>query len=148
MGLADFQRIGSYNVICDTCGRKRKIEDCRMQWNGLLVCQYPCWEARNQQEFVRGIPDDPTVENARPEAGNVFVSQGTSITPPVIPASNTPVVNDKGASCVVTVVGGTVSQILVNGTFFGQTSGDVTLSPNDSITLIYTVAPTWTWVKL
>ena len=52
---------GTYNAICDQCGRKRKAQDMALQWNNLFVCQTPCFEERNAQEFVRGVPDPQTV---------------------------------------------------------------------------------------
>jgi hypothetical protein len=67
-------------------------------------------------------------------------------TTPAVPASNTPQFNPNGFPVQVTVSGGTVTVIAVNGAATGQTSGTVTVPTGGTITLTYSVAPTWTWV--
>lgn len=64
---------------------------------------------------------------------------------PAVPASTVAQFNASGAPVVVTVTGGTVTVIAVNGTATGQTSGSVTVPAGGTITLTYSVAPTWTW---
>jgi hypothetical protein len=59
-------RPGDYNVICDKCGMKRKASECRLDWQNLFVCR-GCFDIRNPQDFVVGIPDIQTVEIARPD---------------------------------------------------------------------------------
>jgi len=66
MGRADFVKHGSWNVICDRCGMKRKASDCRITWDNLFVCQ-GCWTPRHPQDFVKGIPDNQTVPISRPD---------------------------------------------------------------------------------
>jgi hypothetical protein len=70
---------GQWNVICDRCGFKRKISEVRLEWDNLLVCIDKCWEARQPQDFVKGVPDMRPVPIARPEAPDQF------ITTPVLP---------------------------------------------------------------
>lgn len=70
---------GSYNVICDRCGFKKKRGEVKLEWDNLLVCKDTCWEIRQPQDFVRGVPDPQTVPIARPEAPDQF------ITSPVLP---------------------------------------------------------------
>jgi hypothetical protein len=67
MGRSDFIHHGSYNVICDRCGMKRKASECRITWDNLFVCSDTCWMPRHPQEFVVGVPDDQTVPIARPD---------------------------------------------------------------------------------
>jgi hypothetical protein len=71
-------------------------------------------------------------------------------TPPVVPASGTPFVLGTGTTmwrdAAVTVAGGTVTVIAVDGVATGLTSGTVIVPVNKSITLTYSVAPTWKWV--
>lgn len=76
------------------------------------------------------------------------VIQGAANTPvptPAIGASPFTAVNAAGIPVVVTVTGGTVSAIALNGTATGLTSGSVVVPAGSSITLTYSVAPTWTW---
>lgn len=72
MGQADYLKLGSHNAICDGCGFKFKAEDLRMDWRGLMLCANRCWDPRHPQEFLRGVPDNPSVENARPDVSPTF----------------------------------------------------------------------------
>lgn len=67
------------------------------------------------------------------------------ITAPGVPPSNTAQTNMHAYPCRIAVAGGTVSNIAINGTATGLTSGAFVLQPAESITLTYTVAPTWVW---
>jgi hypothetical protein len=71
-------------------------------------------------------------------------------TAPAIPASATPFTNPFWRDCAVVVNGGTVSAIAVDGVATGYTSTDrtVIVPSGKSITLTYTVAPSWTWTAL
>ncbi len=66
-------------------------------------------------------------------------------TAPSVPTSTVPIRNPFFRDALVTVSGGTVSGISVNGVSTGLTSGHVIVPANASVTLTYTVAPTWTW---
>jgi hypothetical protein len=72
-------------------------------------------------------------------------SKSGALTAPGIPASTTPVTNNTGVAALVTVFGGTVSVIAVGGTTVGTTDGSFLVPSGSTITLTYTVAPTWTW---
>jgi len=61
---------GQWNVICDRCGFKRKSNDVREEWTGLMVCE-ECWEPRHPQDFIRSIPDDQTVPFTRPDDSSI-----------------------------------------------------------------------------
>lgn len=65
-------RLKGHRVICDRSGFERHIEDCRMEWNGMLV-RASDWEPRHPQDFVRGVPDGKPVEIIRPDEQPVFV---------------------------------------------------------------------------
>lgn len=71
-------------------------------------------------------------------------------TPPAVPASDTPFVLGAGTTmwrdAAVTIIGGTVTVIAVDGVATGLTSGTIIVPVGKSITLTYSVAPTWTWV--
>lgn len=74
MGHADYLRNGTYNGICDRCGSKFKFSDLKLEWDGLYVCtSNGCWEARQPQDYVKGVRDDMSVPVSRPEAGNSFI---------------------------------------------------------------------------
>lgn len=64
---------------------------------------------------------------------------------PSIPTSATDFLNPFWRPAAVTITGGTVSAIAVDGTATGLTSGTVVLPSGKNIKLTYTVAPSWTW---
>ena len=74
-GDKDLLVIGQWNVFCDRCGRKFKSSELRKEWQGFMVCA-DCWEPRNQQDFIRSIPEKPAPPWSRPR------NDGTS---PLIP---------------------------------------------------------------
>jgi hypothetical protein len=59
MGRADYLKLGSWNVCCDRCGRKRKGDELKKTWDGLWVCPEH-WEPRHPQDFVRAVRENPT----------------------------------------------------------------------------------------
>lgn len=63
---------GSFNRIDDRSGFKKKAEQTREEWTGMIVAK-ESWEPRNAQDFVRGIPDLMWVEKPRPEAADTFI---------------------------------------------------------------------------
>jgi hypothetical protein len=81
-------------------------------------------------------------------AADVTVAWPTAaqlLTQPAVPASTVAQFNPAGFPVAVTVTGGTVTVISVNGTATGQTSGTVVVPTAGTITLTYSAAPTWTW---
>lgn len=64
---------------------------------------------------------------------------------PAVPASGTAQTNNLNADATVFVTGGTVSAISVGGQASGLTSGTFRVLAGQTITLTYTVAPTWAW---
>lgn len=69
---------GTFYRICDRTGFKVRSFDTKKEWNNLIVREQS-WEIRQPQDFVRGVKDDQTVQEARPRQVNVFVSIATSI---------------------------------------------------------------------
>lgn len=67
------------------------------------------------------------------------------VTAPGIPASGTARSNTHAYPCRIAVSGGTVTTIAIDGTATGLTSGSFILQPAETITLTYSVAPTWVW---
>lgn len=77
MGSRDKLELGTWNVICDRCGFKRKAyEVAREPVTNFIVCKDTCWEMRHPQEYVRAKPDHQTVPFTRPQPTDVFT--GTS----------------------------------------------------------------------
>lgn len=64
---------------------------------------------------------------------------------PAVPTSTTPVTNTTGQTAMVTIVGGTMTNVSVNGVSVGTGPGTYAVPSGQSITLTYTAAPTWTW---
>lgn len=60
-----------WNYICDRCGGKFLNHYSRLEWTGLRVCP-PCYEARNAQDKVKGVPDRQAPPWVRPEPTDVF----------------------------------------------------------------------------
>jgi hypothetical protein len=65
---------------------------------------------------------------------------------PPVPASTVAYVNTTGQAAAVTLTGGTVTSVEVNGTQVATaTPVTVTVPAGASITVTYTVAPAWAW---
>ncbi|QHC73772.1 glycosyl hydrolase family 28-related protein [Rathayibacter sp. VKM Ac-2805] len=67
-------------------------------------------------------------------------------TTPGIPASTGTVINPFPYQVAITLTGGTVSAVSINGAMKGTTSGYFQLPVAGSISLTYSSAPTWTWL--
>jgi len=70
---------GSWNVICDVCGRMYKNSELQMRWDGLMVCNGD-WEIRQPQDFVHGVADKQAPPFTRPEQSDrfIFLPQSTT----------------------------------------------------------------------
>jgi hypothetical protein len=73
---------------------------------------------------------------------------GTGTVAPAVPATTVPVVSTYNWFVLVSIVGGTMSNVVINGVSVGSGAGIYVLPPFGTITLTYTVAPTWTWSAL
>jgi hypothetical protein len=67
---------------------------------------------------------------------------------PSVPASTTALQNTFGRPAAVTVTGGTVTAIAVDGTAAGATAGTVVVPAGKDIALTYSAAPTWVWTLI
>lgn len=65
-------RPGSFWRQDDRSGFSVRAEDMRQEWNELLVDK-KLYEPRQPQDFVQGVADDQTVDQARPIPPAVFV---------------------------------------------------------------------------
>jgi hypothetical protein len=64
---------------------------------------------------------------------------------PAVPASTVAVVNPAPIPVSVVITGGTMTNVSINGVTAGTGAGTYTLPQGASITMTYTVAPTWAW---
>ena len=62
---------GDWDAICDSCGRKFKASKLKQRWDGLMVDSL-CWEPRQPQDLVRGVPDPQLVPWVRDEATDTY----------------------------------------------------------------------------
>lgn len=76
-GLDEFVP-GDHNLKCDRTGFKVKASEVAKEWNGLVV-RKKSFETRHPQDFVRGVPDRPGVEDARPGPSPDYATQTTSL---------------------------------------------------------------------
>lgn len=94
-----------------------------------------------------------TVDNRAPivtGAANLRIIRDGTIrgpqTPPTVPASGTALLNPFWRDALVRITGGTVTGVAVDGTTDASATGVTVVVPTGrSITLTYSVAPTWTW---
>jgi hypothetical protein len=70
---------GSWNVICDECGRMFKSGELQLRWDGLMVCSGD-WEPRQPQDFVHGVADIQAPPYVRSESSDYFAFVCTPIT--------------------------------------------------------------------
>lgn len=68
MGQADFLSLGTWNVACSMCGRKRKANQMMRNWKGFWRCPEHN-EPREAQDFVRGVKDDISVPFTQKNVG-------------------------------------------------------------------------------
>lgn len=78
--------------------------------------------------------------------GTPAVSQPAPTTP-AVPASGTPVNNPYTFPVSVTVTGGTVTAVSVDGTGLLTGDGTVTVPVGGNVSITYSVAPTWSWAN-
>lgn len=67
-GNANHFAPGQWNFYCDICGAKGKSGDAQKTWDNHYVCSKHK-EARNPQDFVRGVKDDQSVPWSRSNDG-------------------------------------------------------------------------------
>jgi len=75
---ANYFKLGSYNVICDRCRQKYKRDDCRKEWNGLLVCKF-CWDPKHPWlEPLPQVIDGKGMPDARPRPNETYTDISSS----------------------------------------------------------------------
>lgn len=88
-----------------------------------------------------------TVTTKLPSDGGISTTP-PAVATPAIPATGVAVTNTTGVDVMVYVAGGTVTEIAVGATATGIVAGGVYLAAGQTITLTYSVAPTWTWLAV
>jgi hypothetical protein len=95
-------------------------------------------------------------EPLKVEAGTLLVRDMINLNPigrlpalgiaaPALPASGVPYVSSMPANAQVYISGGSVQDVRIGGQSTGLTSGNFAVAPGQSITVVYTSAPTWDW---
>lgn len=81
--------------------------------------------------------------------GNINYNPRGNLTPPAAnPANGTTYTNTYCCPCLVTISGGTVTEITVAGQATGLTSGAFVLAPGQTIVVTQSSNPTWLWIGL
>lgn len=79
---------------------------------------------------------------------NFGVNDVATTTTPTVPATTVAFKNPYGRPCFVAITGGTVTAIKIDTITMSGTSGNFYIGPCHSISITYTVAPSWTWVQM
>jgi len=80
---------GDWNAICPVDGMKYHASEFRKRWDGQWVHKSN-WEKRHEQDFLRGVADDPSVAWTRPEQTDVEQSRIGWIAVDSVPSGNFP----------------------------------------------------------
>jgi hypothetical protein len=105
------------------------------------------WTSAGLSNWVGNWGASPTnAHNLRITSADVL--PGAGVNQPTIPATTVDFWNKSMRDCAVSVAGGTVTVIAVDGTATGLITGTVLVPAGKKITLTYSVAPTWTWMLL
>lgn len=71
--MRNWLKLGDWNAICDSCGRKFKASTMQKRWDGLFVCKED-WEVKHPQLSLRVQGDKQWVPIPRPEATDSFIN--------------------------------------------------------------------------
>ncbi len=74
-----------------------------------------------------------------------FALSAPAVTAPAVPASGVATANSTGTVVAVTVTGGTLTAVDVNGAGAGTADGVYLVPVAGTIAITYSVAPTWAW---
>ena len=70
---------------------------------------------------------------------------GHAVAQPVVPSTTVAATNTTNVDCTVFVNGGTVTVVAIGGSTTGQVAGAFRVPAGQTITLTYSIAPTWQW---
>jgi hypothetical protein len=77
-----------------------------------------------------------------------YFNQVVTASTPGMPGSTTPVVSTYNNPVFVTITGGTLTAVIINGVTVGTTAGTYVLPALGTISITYSVAPTWNWISV
>ena len=72
--------------------------------------------------------------------------QSIPVASPALPPSGTALQNTSGVAVTIYLSGGTVTNVLIGSVDTGLTAGTFRLAAGQTITLVYTQPPAWTWL--
>lgn len=81
-------------------------------------------------------------------AGYTGQDTGGTISTPAVPASTVAVTNNTGQNASVVITGGTMTAVKINGITVGTGAGTYFLPNGATISMTYSVAPTWAWTEV
>lgn len=87
--MQTYFKSGSWNVVCQVCGRRYKSDQIRKRWDGLLVCSED-YEERNILDFQRTQPERQDVPYQNNEPTDEFILSCTIRGNNAIPAYAVP----------------------------------------------------------
>ena len=64
--MQNWLKLGDYNAVCDSCGRKFKASTMRKRWDGMFVCKED-FEPKHPQLSLKVRSDKQQVPIPRPE---------------------------------------------------------------------------------
>jgi hypothetical protein len=104
--MQNWLKLGDWNAICDSCGRKFKASTMRKRWDGLFVC-HEDFEYKHPQLSLKVQGDKQQVPIPRPEPTNDTFLSFCDIW------SSSPMADFGTADCAF-VGGNTSVQVLIN----------------------------------
>jgi hypothetical protein len=75
----------------------------------------------------------------------LFNLAAPTVSSPAVPATTVAATNSTGTVVAVTITGGTLTSVVVNGSQAGTTAGTYLVPVGGTISITYSVAPTWAW---
>jgi hypothetical protein len=103
--------------------------------------------ANSQYQLTSTNGDQPDYDGQQPMYA-VYTGTVTTPSQPAVPASGTAVQNPNATPVQVVISGGTATQTFVNGVLVGGGDGTYIVPGYGSISVTYSVAPTWVWSNL
>jgi len=105
--MQNWLKLGDWNAICDSCGRKFKASTMRKRWDGFFVCTED-FEIKHPQLSLKVHGDKQTVPIPRPEPiADTFIS-------PFCDIWNSSPMADFGVADCAFVGGNTSIPVLIN----------------------------------
>jgi hypothetical protein len=141
IGLLDCESLGYYNGLGAAGGH---IYDNGNALTGLVNLT----DVVNSFTFVGGTLQPGVVVTGAKNLEIITPTARGARVAPSVPATTSAFTNPFWRHCAVTVAGGTVTGIAVDGQTLGVTSGTVIVPSGKTITLTYSSAPTWKWTAL